>query len=194
MLRLSLTLLLLTSVLNAETLRGSDPDSNLPYWEYRGEGIALRLTQRLPDQTRAFFIGRGFDSDSANLLATHCVMQSLFHNLATVEGGEVTHDLGRWRVHHAGTVSPMRVKEWWWPEWQRRNIAKAPRIAFDWSLLPTKQSYHPGDYNWGMSSFGLPPASRFDLTFHWQRNGTPYTATLEGVECAPDHTLELPEP
>ena len=41
-----------------------------------------------------------------------------------------------------------------------------------------------GDWNQGMVSVGLPPASRFDAQVNWDIEGKTYGIKLEGVECA----------
>jgi hypothetical protein len=37
--------------------------------------VEIRLIQRLSDQTRGFFIARGFSSASANVIARRCVIR-----------------------------------------------------------------------------------------------------------------------
>ena len=56
--------------------------------------------------------------------------------------------------------------------------------------MPTRQHFEPGDYNWGMTSYGLPPGSRFDLRLRITVGGKPLEALVEGLECAPE---KLPE-
>ncbi|WJW74814.1 hypothetical protein QVG61_09920 [Thiohalobacter sp. IOR34] len=165
------------------TLEGSDPATGLRYWEWRAEGVQLRLTQRLPDQTRAFFLARGFDAASAERYATACVFQSLFRN----DGEEaISFALADWQVVTAEGQHPPLSREHWSTIWQQAGLPKAARIAFEWSQLPSRQHYQPGDYNWGMSSYGLAPGSRFDLIFSWQRNGQRQSGRLNGLVCAPD--------
>jgi hypothetical protein len=53
-------------------------------------------------------------------------------------------------------------------------------------LLPTQQEYAPDDYNWGMTSYGLPPGSEFDLVFAWHRGEQNFGGQIAGIECAPD--------
>jgi len=169
----------------SSTTTGRAPDTGLRYWEWQGDGVLFRLTQRLPDQTRAFFLARGFDPDSADLIATRCVFQSMFKN--TAEAGSVTIDLDDWRILVSGDKErALMTRETWTRQWQTRKPPQSARIAFEWSLLPTRQVYGPGDYNWGMTSYGLPPRQRFDLVFSWTRDGKVFTARLKDIECTPD--------
>ena len=83
-----------------------------------------------------------------------------------------------------------KLKEVWEREWQAYGLSQPARIAFRWSLLPTRQRFESGDYNWGMSSYGLPPGSRFDLELVWYRDEIRETGLLRDVECPEDVDLE----
>lgn len=74
----------------------------------------------------------------------------------------------------------------WQAEWARRGVDKAAQIAFEWSLIPTKHSYKAGDYNWGMTVFGLPPGTRFDFHLVWNENEKQKKAIIQDIECASD--------
>jgi len=39
---------------------GTDEEAQLPYWQAADGSVSIRLVQRLPDQTRGFFLARGF--------------------------------------------------------------------------------------------------------------------------------------
>jgi hypothetical protein len=168
------------------TVQGIIPETGLRYWEWQGEGILLRLTQRLPDQTRAFFLARGFSAEDADFLARKCVFQTLFKNTNAPGGKTVSYSLDEWNVHTAGITQGMLTREHWHGIWEARTLAQPARIAFEWSLLPTRQVYQPEDYNWGMTSFGLEPDTRFDLEFFWQQNGARFSGYFEDVECPAD--------
>lgn len=172
--------------------QGVVPETGLRYWEWQGEGALFRLTQRLPDQTRAFFLARGFSSEHADFLARKCVFQTLFKNTGSPGAATLAYNLNDWKIHAAGTEQGLLTRERWSDIWQERGLAQAPRIAFDWSLLPTQQVYQPQDYNWGMTSFGLEPGTRFDLDFSWQREQVRYSGLFEGVECPADLHPEPP--
>jgi hypothetical protein len=167
--------------------QGIDPEANLPFWAYQDDAVEIRLIQRLPDQTRAFFIGRGFTSAMADEVARSCVFQSILRNRGPgVESPEMGIDLGTWRLDAGDGPRPIALKEPWDARFAAAGESDAARIAFRWSTFPTEQSFRGGDYNWGMVSFGVEPGTRFDLTLTWTLNGEPHTAVLEAVTCAPE--------
>ncbi len=171
----------------AEVTTGQDADAGLPYWELREPGMSVRLVQRHPDQTRGFFLARGFSREDVELIAQSCVFQTIFRNTAPATSSDsLEYDLKAWRVQAAGEPRSMQTREDWAKIWAERGIAKPARIAFEWALFPTRQSYNPGDYNWGMSVFGLPPDSHFDLALSWSQSGKTHAAVIPGIHCAAD--------
>ncbi len=167
----------------AEVQTGSDPETGLRFWQWSEDGVSVRLVQRLPDQTRGFFLARGFRAAEADRIARACVFQTIFRN----DGARpVDFDLRDWRVLHQGQSSRLRVREDWDALWPEDAVSKAARIALRWSLLPTRQHFEPGDYNWGMSAYGLAPGSRFDLRLVLHIGGQPVEALLPGIECPRD--------
>lgn len=172
-----------------EISTGIDAEAGLPYWEIRESGMSLRLVQRLPDQTRAFFLARGFARADVDLIARSCVFQTIFKNTSqTARPSALEYNLRDWRVHVAGAAHGLKTREDWAEEWAPRGIPQPARIAFEWALLPTRQVYNPGDYNWGMSVFNLLPDSRFDLEVVWQQYGARHSEVIKGVHCAPEAT------
>jgi hypothetical protein len=166
---------------------GTDAEAGLPYWEVVEHGVSIRLVQRLPDQTRGFFQARGFSIADAELIAQSCVFQTVFRNVALPsDPGAIEYNLNEWVVHAAGALRRMKTREDWQKEWTARRVSKAAQLAFEWGLLPTRQSYRPGDYNWGMSVFNLAPGTPFDLDVVWRQGGERRSARLNGVVCAPD--------
>jgi hypothetical protein len=166
--------------------RGVVAETGLRYWEWQGQGVLFRLTQRLPDQTRAFFMARGFGRDDADYVARQCVFQSMFKNIAPPGSEAVEFDLDAWRLVTGDDTRELLTREYWDRLWQERGVPEAARIAFEWSLLPTRQRYQPGDFNWGMTSYGLEPGRRFDLEFSWSRDGIHYRERIDNVECPAD--------
>ena len=169
--------------------QGIDPEATLPFWAYEDDAVEIRLIQRLPDQTRAFFIGRGFTSAMADEIARSCVFQSILRNRGPgVESPEMGIDLGTWRLDAGDGPRPIALKEPWDERFAAAGESDAARIAFRWSTFPTEQTFRGGDYNWGMISLGVEPGTRFDLSLAWTLDGAPRTATIEGVTCAPEET------
>jgi len=186
---LPIYLLLLVPLLAqpADITTGTDEQAKLPYWQYQDDGMSVRLVQRLPDQTRGFFLARGFSAGQAELIAQSCVFQTVFRNISnTGRPSPLTYNLRDWIVTHQGRHGAMKTREDWEAQWLAMQVAPPARIAFEWSLLPTLQTYQAGDYNWGMSVFNLKPGSAFDLTLAWQQHGRLQRAVIRGMRCAAD--------
>lgn len=167
--------------------QGTDEEAQLPYWQVADGDTSIRLVQRLPDQTRGFFIARGFSEEHAERIAQSCVFQTVFQNIAPESRpGALEYDLREWVVLSAGKRGGMKTREDWKTEWQARSVPNTAQIAFEWALLPTKQVYQPGDYNWGMSIFNLKPGTVFDLEMVWRQRGETRRARIVGIRCAPD--------
>jgi len=177
---------LLLGMSAAAVERGVDPETGLRSWEWREAGVSLRLVQRLPDQSRAFFQARGFSSAAAERIANACIFQTIFRN----EGGQpLSYLLDDWRILHRGDSGKLMTRERWDAVWQEDEASQAARIALRWSLLPTRQRFEPGDYNWGMTAFGLPSGSAFDLEMVLHLGGEKVTRTIDGIVCAPDREV-----
>jgi hypothetical protein len=172
-----------TAVINT----GTDTEAELPYWEVVEHGVSVRLVQRLPDQSRGFFQARGFSIADAELIAQSCVFQTIFKNVMPPTGpGVIEYNLNEWIVHATGAQRRMKTREDWQKEWTTRHVSKAAQLSLEWGLIPTRQTYRPGDYNWGLSVFNLAPGTPFDLDLVWHQNGERRSARLKGMVCAPD--------
>ena len=169
--------------LSAEVIIGQEEETGLRTWEWRQAGVSVQLVQRSPDQTRAFFQGRGFSPNDADIIGLACVFQTIFRN----DGKQpLSYDLDAWQITYQGKHIALLTRDRWEQQWLERGVNQAARIAFRWSLLPTRQSFEPGDYNWGMTSFGLAPGSSFDLSLELMVNGTPIKDRIPAVVCADD--------
>ena len=171
--------------------QGIDPEAGLPYWAWESPPVEIRLIQRLPDQTRGFFLARGFSSAAADRIARSCIFQSIQRNRAGGADAPVLGvDLTQWRILLAdgqgSTARSLALKEEWDREWVAAGESDRARVAFRWSLFPTRQTFRGGDYNWGMVSLGLPPGTHFDLRLAWTLDGEPQEALLRGLICAPE--------
>lgn len=166
---------------------GIDKDAALPYWNISDEGMSLRFVQRLPDQTRGYFLARGFSEPQADLIAKSCVFQTVFKNVSNqTHPAALNYNLRDWVVSVADRHQGLKTREDWKREWQHRKVKLAAQLAFEWSLYPTRQVYKPGDYNWGMSIFNLKPGTKFDLKVVWHQYGKTHKATIKGMQCAAD--------
>lgn len=179
--------LLVPSLVTAAVVRSADEESGLVKWQFTEGDFEIELVQRLPDQTRGFFLARGFSSEVADEIATSCVFQTIVRNRSESPDAEpVVLDLGQWRLVHDGTRRPIRLKEDWMASWPEDRVSDASRLAFRWATFPTRQEFLPGDYNWGMTAYALPPGSVFDLNVVWQQGGRAQTAWIRGIECPAD--------
>lgn len=167
---------------------GTDAEAQLPYWQAASAGVSVRLVQRLPDQTRGYFQARGFSVADADHIARHCVFQTIFRNNSaqTPHPGPVSYDLREWVVHQDGRRLGLKTREDWQAVWRTRGAPAAAQVAFEWSLLPTRQRYQPGDYNWGMTVMNLAPGTVFDVELIWHEDGHRRVAHIRSMRCAPD--------
>jgi hypothetical protein len=163
-----------------------DQATGLETWQWHGDGASLTFNQLLPDQSRAYFQGRGFPPEHAEQVALACVFQTIIRNRAdAVVPLEV--DLSQWRVIPVqGNPRPPQLQSDWQAQWERRRIVQSARLAFRWSLFPTRQTFQPGDWNMGMVTFGLTPGEAFDLELTWHEGTEPRRWRLEDMRCAPD--------
>ncbi|HYQ70449.1 MAG TPA: hypothetical protein VET88_00825 [Gammaproteobacteria bacterium] len=184
---LFLLLSLLSQASAAEVTRSADAETGLRKWHLVEGNLEVELVQRLPDQTRGFFMARGFSAAIAEEIAVSCIFQTIIRNTGRrVDSGTVSVDLAQWRVIHEGREQGIRLKEPWMANWTAAAVSEPSRLAFRWALFPTQQEFLADDYNWGMTAIGLPPGTVFDLDLVWQEDGKPRTERLAAIECAPD--------
>lgn len=159
-----------------------DPDTGAVTWETRADGVALSLTQILPNQARAFYLNRGFPAQAVEPYATACIYMTVLRNDAAP--GELSFRLADWSVQSAGREQPPNAVEDWMAQWRARGLTEAAQIAFRWAQFPPEQAYAVGEWNQGMLTTGLPPGSRFDLIARWTVAGKSFEGTLKNVVCA----------
>lgn len=180
-------LLFASGAVAADAEHSRDPETGLESWQWQGDaGASFTFNQRLPDQSRAYFQGRGFQPADAEPVAMACVFQAIIRNRADAIA-PIDLELSGWQVIPLqGSPRPPRLEADWQREWERRQISGPVRTAFRWSLFPTRQTFQPGDWNMGMVTFGLPPGDSFDLELTWNQDGKPRRVRLESMRCAPD--------
>lgn len=189
---LSVLLIVTIPIKAAEISTGTDEQAQLPYWQVSDDGMSLRLVQRLPMQTRGFFLARGFTNEQTERIAQSCVFQTVFKNLSSdsSQKSALSYNLNDWRVLHQGKRRSLKTREEWAKEWQQEAVPKPVQLAFEWALYPTQQVYQPGDYNWGMTLYNLPTGSVFDLKVVWQQSGKQHQAVIPNMQCAEDRKEE----
>ncbi len=160
-----------------------DPETGLATWQTETRGVQVRLTQISPDQARAFYQARGFSARAAERYARECVFMTVVRNLGDTP---IHHRLADWRYLHQGQRHPLRSKAQWAAIWKRYGVNEAARIAFTWAQFPATQTFAPGDWNQGMTTYRVGRGERFDLEFVWRIDGKPFSAILPEVHCAPD--------
>ncbi len=181
-------LLLCTALVRADVSVQTGKNTGLRTWKWTHNGISLTLVQRLPDQTRAYAQSRGFSADQSSQLATACFFGSMFRN----DGDQpMDFDLDQWRIVYDGKASHMATREYWAARFSEQVISTAARVGLKWSLMPTRQHFEAGDYNWGMTAYGLPPGSVFDLYLRLHIAGKPVDAIIPGLQCSPE-VIEKP--
>jgi hypothetical protein len=164
------------------------PDTGLKGWKFNQDDIELELIQRLPDQTRGFFIARGFSTKIADDIANACIFQTIIRNTGSINNGSpVNVALKNWHIQMNKQKRPIKLKEDWEKAWSTSNVSTAAQLAFRWSTFPSEQTFYPsGDYNWGMISFGVKPGSVFDLYIEWKTNTQTHNALIPNIQCAND--------
>lgn len=166
------------------TRHSTDPDTGIPTWEVDTRGVHLRLTQITPEQARAFMLGRGMDRQSVEEFAHACVYMTVVRNESSQP---IEHNLAHWRYLPEGSGQPkaLLTKHDWLARWQPRKLSRPVTLAFEWSQFPVEQTFFPGDWNQGMTTFALPAGSRFDVIFRWKQNGKLHEGKLQHVQCPP---------
>ena len=173
--------------IQAEVLRSANEENGLEKWHFIAGDIEIELVQRLPDQTRALFMKHEFSREVIEELATSCMFQTIIRNSGrSGEARPVSIDLTRWRMQHAGKVTGIVLKEPLLASWTDADAAPAAKLVIRWGMFPSQQEYLPGDYNWGLTAYGIPPGSVFDLDVSWEEGGRLHSGKIEGVICAPD--------
>jgi len=163
------------------------PESKLIEWKLIEDNFELKLVQRLPDQTRSFFEGRGFSKNITNNIANSCVFQTIGRNNSKDKQQTIHVSLKKWFIKIDQQRLPIKLKETWDKQWNDEQVNSASRLAFRWATFPTEQSFEPnGDYNWGMISFGPQPGSVFDLYIEWQSNDQTKNAWIKNIMCPKD--------
>ena len=180
-------LLFMPSLCAAEVLRSANEENGLEKWHFIDSNIEIELGQRLPDQTRALFMNHAFSREVIEQLALSCMFQTIIRNTGKSGPGQtVSIDLTQWRMRHAGKTGGILLKEPLLASWTDDDADAAAKLVVRWGMFPTQQEYLPGDYNWGLTAYGIPPGSAFDLAVTWQEGEVPHGGEIRGIVCAPD--------
>ena len=171
----------------AQVTHSVNEENGLEKWHFIEGDIEIELVQRLPDQSRALFMKNKFSRDVIEDLALSCMTQTIIRNSGKSGSGQaVSIDLAQWRMHYKGKTRGIKLKEQWLASWSDEDASPAAKLVVRWGLFPTQQEYLPDDYNWGLTTFGIPPGSVFDLTVTWQEGGKSRSGKIRNIVCAPD--------
>ena len=172
---------------HAQVSHSVNEENGLERWHFIDGDIEIELVQRLPDQSRALFMKHEFARDVIEDLALSCMTQTIIRNSGKSGSGQaVSIDLTQWRVYYKGKTSGIKLKEQWLASWSDEQASPSAKLIIRWGLFPTQQEYLPDDYNWGLTTFGIPPGSVFDLEVSWQEGGKSRSGRINNIVCAPD--------
>lgn len=178
----TLTLLAMWGASATATEFSVDADTGLGSWQTKLKGIQVRLTQISPDQARAFYQARGFSAAATERYVTECIFMTVVRNIGDTP---IRHRLADWRYVAPGQPPrTIRSKPEWEGIWKKMGVDESARIAFTWAQFPATQTFAPGDWNQGMTTYGVPRNSPFDLRFTWQAGGKIHSGILEQVRCS----------
>ena len=125
--------------------------------------------------------GRGLDDKSVDEFARTCVYMTVLRNDSKAP---IKYCLAEWRyITEDGFEQLMLTKHDWLARWQPRRFSKPVKLAFEWAQFPVEQTFSPGDWNQGMTTFDLPVGTRFDVLYRWWQNGKLQEGVLKNVEC-----------
>jgi hypothetical protein len=180
-------LLLIPLLCTAEVKRSANEENGLEKWHFIDGDIEIELVQRLPDQTRALFMNHAFSREVIEQLALSCMFQTIVRNTGKSGAGQVIAiDLTQWRMQHAGKTGSILLKEPLLASWSDEDADAAAKLVIRWGMFPTQQEYLPDDYNWGLTAYGIPPGSTFDLAVTWREGEVQRSGEIKGIVCAPD--------
>jgi len=178
----SLTLLALWGATASAAEPGVDPDTGLRSWQTDQAGIQVRLTQISSDQARAFYLARGFTAAAVERYVAECVFMTVVRNIGNTP---IQHRLADWRYAISGQPpQAIRSKTGWERIWKKLGVNESARIAFTWAQIPATQTFAPGDWNQGMTTYSVPRDKPFDLKFVWRANGKTHAGLIEDVRCS----------
>ncbi len=181
-----LTILFASPLVLASSVESTDKETGMARWDWQDGGVSIRLIQRIPDQTRAFFIGRGFNRQQVDMIANTCVFQTIFRNNSNAQ---VELNLEDWSARAGTQEHPLKLERLWQAEWEKLGVAKGPRIAFRYALFPNIQAFAPGDWNMGMTTWPVSPGSTVDLHLRWRSDDQAKHAVFENIHCGAENTL-----
>ena len=183
----TMLLMMAMAVTAGEVKRSVNEENGLQGWHFSDSDIEIELIQRLPDQTRALLMNHKFSREVIEQMALSCMFQTIIRNTGKSAANRVVSiDLTEWRMLHDGKIRKPLMKEPLLDSWTDADADPAAKLVVRWGMFPTQQEYLPGDYNWGLTAYGIPPGATFDLDVAWREGGALRRGEIKGVVCAPD--------
>jgi len=183
----TMLLIMAMPVMTGEVKRSVNEENGLQGWHFSDSDIEIELIQRLPDQTRALLMNHKFSREVIEQMALSCMFQTIIRNTGKSAANRVVSiDLTEWRLLHDGKAGKLLMKEPLLASWTDADADPAAKLVVRWGMFPTQQEYLPGDYNWGLTAYGIPPGATFDLDVAWREGGALQRGEIKGVVCAPD--------
>lgn len=110
---------------------------------YEGQGIAMHVSPRTPEQISAFYEARGFPRGAIEELAKSCFVTVGLQNRRT---DIVWIEPARWRFYDAaGNAIERRARAWWEARFEKLGVPPASRATFGWTQLPESRDLRPGE-------------------------------------------------
>jgi hypothetical protein len=149
------------------------------------DGITFSITVRTPDQTRAFYTGRGFADAAITELSSKCLLTVGIRNNRT---DIVWLEPAKWEFKTVHGVNVARItRDEWDMRWQQLNIPLANQATFGWTQLPESRDLYPGETVGGNLAVE-PPAEPFTVSATFatgaNKNGTPIKFTTAPLTCS----------
>ena len=184
---MTMLLVMAVPVMAGEVKRSVNEENGLEGWHFSDSDIEIELIQRLPDQTRALLMNHNFSREVIEHMALSCMFQTIIRNTGKSASNRVVSiDLTEWHMLHDGKVRKPLMKEPLLDSWTDEDADPAAKLVVRWGMFPTQQDYLPGDYNWGLTAYGIPPGAGFDLDVAWREGGALRRGEIKGIVCAPD--------
>ena len=132
-------------------------------------------------------MNHNFSREVIEQMALSCMFQTIIRNTGKSASNRVVSiDLTEWHMLHDGKVRKPLMKEPLLDSWTDEDADPAAKLVVRWGMFPTQQDYLPGDYNWGLTAYGIPPGAGFDLDVAWREGGALRRGEIKGIVCAPD--------
>ncbi len=159
-------------------------DSTSESGVYTGQDLVVHAQARTPDQTTAFYLGRGFPAAMLKEFNQSCfVTVSMRHTRPDV----VWLEPARWRLRDAnGRIIERRDRHYWNRVWKTINAPHASRATFGWTQLPESRDLQPDEPVGGNITI-VPPTGPFSLEFRLatgkNKTGPEIVGRIEGLIC-----------